>query len=81
MNTFYVFQSIAVKENAGVINKSSIDFLNALGHCISSASGEEHDRELFFLAHINYQAAFQCMTVSFEMLWTSTHSCCFSMGF
>ena len=36
----YCFQQIAV-ENLGVMNSSAVDFINTLGRCISSVSGED----------------------------------------
>ena len=47
----YLFQPVAV-ENSGVLNRSAVDFLTALGRRISSSSGEERE-SLFLLQRIS----------------------------
>ena len=43
---------IIAVENAGVLNSSAVDFLNALGRRVSSSSGEERE-SLFLFQHIS----------------------------
>jgi hypothetical protein len=43
----YLFQPVAI-ENTGVLNSSAVDFLNALGRCISSSSREERKNIFLF---------------------------------
>jgi len=45
--TNLIFLSIAV-ENLGVFSSSSLDFISALGHKISSVSGEERETSFLF---------------------------------
>jgi len=55
--TDLIFQPIAV-ENLGAFSSSSSDFISALGHKISSVSGEE--RETSFLFQRLWHCMIQC---------------------